>query len=63
MRVTINLELCEGHGMCMMAAPEIFDVPDGAEKVLLLQGEPPEALRAEAEEAAETCPVRAISVD
>lgn len=63
MRVTIDLELCEGHGMCMMAAPEIFEVPDGADAVILLQREPPEASRAEVEDAAETCPVRAITVD
>ena len=63
MRVTVNDDLCEGHAQCVTVAPEVFDLPEGADQVVVLQGRPPEALRAEIEEAVAICPVRAISIE
>jgi ferredoxin len=63
MKVMVNDELCEGHAQCVMIAPDVFDLPEGADHVVVLQGRPPEVLRAEVEEAVAICPVRAISVE
>jgi ferredoxin len=63
MKVTVNLDLCEGHGQCVMAAPDVFNIPDGADVVEVLDENPPEELREQVEEAAALCPVLAIAVD
>jgi ferredoxin len=62
MKVAVDLEVCEGHGECVLVAPEIFELGDG-DQVTVLQEEPGEDLRAKAEEAVEVCPVAAISVE
>ena len=62
MHITVEYSLCEGHGQCLMAAPEIFDLPDGAEQVVVLDADPPESERARALRAAAMCPTVAIAV-
>ena len=32
MHITVDYSLCEGHGQCLLAAPEVFDLPDGSEQ-------------------------------
>jgi len=61
MRVFVDLERCEGHGMCVLAAPEVFDLDD--EGVLHYDPTPPEELRPAIEDAVRSCPVVAISID
>jgi ferredoxin len=61
MKIIADRNVCEGYGQCCFSAPEIFELdPDG--KVLVLNNEPDEALRADAEGAADACPVQAIMV-
>jgi ferredoxin len=62
MKVTVDYDLCEAHGQCVMAAPEVFHIPDGADEVTVLDEHPPEAIREKVEEAASLCPVLAIQV-
>jgi len=62
MHITVDYALCEGHGQCLLAAPEIFDVPDGAEQVVVLVPDPPEADRELVKRAAAMCPAQAITV-
>ena len=65
MRVKVDSDLCQGHSVCLEEAPEVFavhDVDDGYPKVTVLQGNPPEALRATVERAAKYCPTRVITL-
>jgi ferredoxin len=65
MKVKVDLDLCQGHSVCLSEAPEIFAVLDGdagypVVKVLL--EEPPEALREKLERAVRHCPNNVISI-
>lgn len=62
MRVTVDYDLCEGHGQCLLAAPEVFDIPDGAERVVVLESDPSEAERDRVIRAAAMCPTQAIQI-
>jgi ferredoxin len=66
LRVRVDLDLCQGHGMCQEEAPEIFrvvDRPGAYGRVELLLEHPPEELRAQALAAARYCPNRVITVE
>ncbi|MER5476124.1 ferredoxin [Streptomyces sp. NPDC002734] len=60
MRVTVDMNLCQNHGQCVFAAPEIFAFDD--DENLVHREHPDEAERGQAERAAALCPVRAITV-
>lgn len=62
MHISVDYTLCEGHGQCLMAAPELFDLPDGADQVVVLDADPPESERDRAVRAAAMCPALAITV-
>ncbi len=61
LRVTVDLDVCQDHGQCVFAAPEVFELDDDGRLVVLLT-EPDEALRGQVEDAADVCPVQAISL-
>lgn len=63
MKMILDYELCEGHGECVVAAPEIFDLDDDGEKAVLLQEEPGEELREPATEAVKICPIAALRLE
>lgn len=66
MRVRVDLELCQGHGLCHEEAPEVFEVVERAgeyDQVRLLQEHPAEALRAKVAAAARHCPNRVIRIE
>jgi ferredoxin len=60
MQITVDMNLCESHGQCVFAAPEIFSFDD--DDYLVHDAVPSDALRDKAEKAAAVCPVRAITV-
>ena len=60
-RVEADLDLCQGHAMCELEAPDYFRVPKRG-KVEILDAEPPEEARAEVERAVEICPTQALSI-
>ncbi|PJE06145.1 MAG: ferredoxin [Mycobacterium sp.] len=62
MHVTVDYEVCEGHGQCLLAAPEVFDLPDGADQVVVLNPDPPESQRQLVIQAAAMCPAQAIRI-
>ena len=62
MLISVDYTLCEGHGQCLMAAPDLFDLPDGADQVVVLDSDPPESQRERAVRAAAMCPALAIRV-
>ncbi len=62
MRIAVDYDLCEGHGQCLLAAPDVFDIPDGAEQVVVLVPDPPEADRDRLVRATAMCPAQAIRI-
>lgn len=62
MRVVVDLERCEANGMCVAAAPEVFDL-DEDDELHVLQDEPGEELRDAVEQAVRRCPKQAISLE
>ena len=62
MRIEVDVTLFEGHGQCLMAAPQVFDLPDGADHVVVLDADPPERERDAVVRAAAMCPAQALSI-
>ncbi|TWF95050.1 ferredoxin [Saccharopolyspora dendranthemae] len=62
MRIVCDLDLCQGHAMCELEAPDVFSVPRRG-KVELLVSEPPPDLRGEVERAVRECPTQALSIE
>jgi ferredoxin len=63
MKVKLDPDVCDAHGDCVVAAPEIFDLDDDDEVAKVLMPEPGEDLRDKAVEAADACPVQAITIE
>ena len=62
MQIHLDAEKCQGHNRCYALAPELFDVDDYGQAVLLVDGEVPGELREKARLAAANCPEFAISI-
>jgi ferredoxin len=62
MRVHLDAEKCQGHNRCYALAPELFDVDDFGQAVLLVEGDVPTDLEAKARLAASNCPEYAIKI-
>jgi sterol 14-demethylase len=60
-RVVVDRGLCQGHGVCMGEAPEVFEVTREG-KLTVLNERPPEALRHQIEAALKYCPTGALSI-
>lgn len=60
MKVIVDLDTCDGNGVCMSICREVFDVRDDG--LHLLQDNPGEELRAKLVGAEVSCPTRAIAV-
>ncbi|MCC7516628.1 MAG: ferredoxin [Pseudomonadales bacterium] len=66
MRIKVDLDLCQGHSVCMEECPEVFSVqdnPDGYPSVVVLLEEPPESLREKVMNAVHGCPNRVIRIE
>ena len=61
MRVTVDSDLCQGHGVCESEAPDVFAVGKD-HKVEILDPEPPEDQRSAVGEAVRFCPTHALSI-
>ena len=62
MHITVDYALCEGHGQCLFAAPDVFDLPDGAEQVVVLDADPDDSEREAVVRAAAMCPAQALRI-
>lgn len=60
MRITVDMDLCESHGQCVFAAPDVFAFDD--DDYLVHEPEAPDAYAENVRTAAAMCPVRAIRV-
>lgn len=61
-KVSLNLDVCQGHAMCQGEAPEVFR-QIGVGKARLLQAIPDPALYSKVEAAAKYCPTHAIKIE
>ena len=62
MKVVVDLNVCDLHGLCVEAAPEVFEIgDDGALHVL--NETPEQGLRAKVDKAVRECPTGAISIE
>jgi ferredoxin len=60
-RIDVDLDLCQGHAMCELEAPDYFHVPKRG-KVEILDAEPPEEARDEVQNAVDMCPTQALTI-
>jgi sterol 14-demethylase len=61
-RVSVDLDLCQGHAACVGEAPEVFRV-EGLGKVRLIDPTPDPSLNAKVEAAARYCPGKVIKLE
>jgi ferredoxin len=61
MRVTVDLDLCQGHGVCESEAPTVFELAKH-EKVTILNDSPPDEVRPGVEAAVRYCPTSALHI-
>ena len=62
MRVSADLDLCQGHQMCQFEAETVFGYDEDADKVVVLDENPDESLRAQVQRAVKYCPAMALAV-
>jgi ferredoxin len=62
MKVIVDFEVCQSHGLCMQAAPEVFELRDDG-FLYILQETPAENLRKKVETAVRECPTGAIKLE
>jgi sterol 14-demethylase len=60
-RIVVDRDLCQGHGVCETEAPEVFDTPKQGQ-VNVLDDTPPEELRRKVETAVKYCPTHALKI-
>ena len=60
-RVGLDADLCQGHAMCALEAPDFFRVPKRG-IVEIVDPEPPDNVRDEIRRAVEACPTRALFI-
>ncbi|MFN2537057.1 MAG: ferredoxin [Mycobacteriales bacterium] len=61
MHVHVNYEQCEANGLCMAAAPTVFELDD-SDDLHVLQEDPGEELRPQVTAAVRACPKQAIQL-
>lgn len=62
MRVHLDAEKCQGHNRCYALAPELSDVDDYGQAMLIVEGDVPTELHDKARLAASNCPEYAITI-
>lgn len=61
MKVIVDMNLCQDHGQCAIAAPAVFEMDENSQ--LVFEGAPDESLRQQVEDAMDVCPVQAIFIE
>ncbi|HVV12661.1 ferredoxin [Amycolatopsis sp.] len=62
MRIAVDARRCQGHALCAMAAPELFDLSEEDGHAVVSAAVVPAGLEAGAEHAEAGCPERAIEL-
>lgn len=61
MRIEVDRDVCEGHGMCEAMAHEYFELDDD-DILTVLRESPPAEDRDQVHAAVESCPVQALAL-
>lgn len=62
MKVRVDSQRCQGHTLCAMIAPEVFQLDDVDGHSSPISEDVPPGKEEQAQEAAQSCPERAISL-
>ncbi|MBM7459258.1 ferredoxin [Rhodococcus coprophilus] len=62
MKVKVDPERCQGHTLCAMAAPEVFELSEIDGHATAVVDEVPAHLEEAVREAARSCPEQAIQI-
>ena len=60
-KVGVDIDLCQGHAMCELEAPDYFSVPKRGQ-VEILKDTGPEEDRDEVQNAVDMCPTQALFI-
>lgn len=64
MKIFVDLNRCEGHGLCEEAAPDLFRLDDDGELIVLFDGATvPPGHDDSAASAVHSCPVSALKAE
>ncbi|RRO17523.1 ferredoxin [Saccharopolyspora rhizosphaerae] len=61
MRIVVDFDLCEANGMCEAVAPDVFEIDE--DDNLHIIAEPTPELRDSIEQAVQSCPKAALSLE
>jgi len=62
-RICVDLDLCQGHAVCVSEAPEFFELDREESRVRVLRDHVTPELREKVEAAVKYCPTRALSIE
>lgn len=62
MRIEADQTKCQGHGLCRMSAPDVYDTDDEGQVVLRYEGDVPAELEDAAALGVESCPELALTI-
>jgi ferredoxin len=62
MDLRVDRDLCEANALCTGIAPEVFDLDD-EDELVVLRPQPGEDLRERVEQAVASCPKQALFLD
>jgi ferredoxin len=62
MRIVVDRDLCDGHGMCEAMAHEYFELDDD-DQLVILDETPPESERDKVHAAVQSCPALALTLE
>jgi ferredoxin len=62
MKIVVDFDVCQSHGLCTQSAPEVFEIRDDG-FLYILNESPPESLRTKIDRAIQECPTGAIRIE
>ncbi|MCM2388155.1 ferredoxin [Streptomyces albipurpureus] len=62
MKVTVDRGLCDGNGVCMGIAPDVYDIDDDLTLHIVHEIPDDPAIRAQVRQSITACPVLALSL-
>jgi ferredoxin len=62
MRVSIDARICQGHAMCRLACPEVFQLSDEDGHAYVADENVPPQFEVNVEMASRSCPEQAIKI-
>jgi ferredoxin len=62
MKLVLDTNVCQGYGLCQVAAPDLVDLDDSGYAELIGDGTVPSAGHNNAHDAVNACPARALRV-